>query len=531
MLLRLTEVRLFLHEDEAALKEKSAQYLTIPIDKIISLEIVRKSLDSRQRNKINFVYTLNIEVSSDLIDSFDTSDPHIKVIKPAEPFIFPRLKSERRPVIAGTGPAGLFAALRLTEYGLKPLLLERGKKIKERVKDVGLFWKERKLDPESNVQFGEGGAGTFSDGKLTTRIDDRRISYILRSFVNAGADSSILSDAKPHIGTDRLRTVVTNLRNMLVERGCEVRFGSRLTGLIKYDSKIESVLINDNEEIKTDHLVLAIGHSARDTYEMLYQAGMEIAPKSFAIGLRVEHPQELIDRIQYGPSAGHPKLPAAEYVLTHNLKQRGRSAYSFCMCPGGAVIAAPSEPGCLVVNGMSLSARDSGYANSALIVNVSPADFSEGPLSGMEFQRKWERAAFDCGGQNYNAPAQNLMEFINPANNGTDSLSLNRSSCLPALCRADLAECLPEYVTDTLRNAIPVFGKKMKGFISKEATLIGVETRTSSPVRILRNSGFHSLNCNGLYPCGEGAGYSGGIISSALDGIKVADAIADSLQR
>jgi len=525
MLLRVTEIRILLHEDETVLKERSARYLAIPPEKIIGIEIVRKSLDSRQKNRINFVYTLNIELADDASGSIDTNDSRIKIIKQLEPFRFPGLKTEKRPLIVGTGPAGLFAALRLTEYGLKPLLIERGREIKERVKDVERFWKERKLDPASNVQFGEGGAGTFSDGKLTTRVDDRRISFILQSFVDAGADPNILFEAKPHIGTDRLRSVVTNIRKLLVERGCEVRFSSRLTGLAIHNGDLESVIINNEDEVKTDHLVLAIGHSARDTYEILHRAGVDMAPKSFAMGLRVEHPQDMIDRIQYGQSAGHPKLPAAEYVLTHNLKESGRSAYSFCMCPGGLVIAASSEPGLLVVNGMSLSGRDSGFANSAIIATVTPRDFRDGPLSGIEFQRRWEKAAFECGGMNYNAPAQNMMEFLEPGK----SFSLNRSSYLPALGRADLAGCLPEEVTDTLRKSIPVFGRKMKGFVSKEATLIGVETRTSAPVRILRDAGFQSLNCKGLYPCGEGAGYSGGIISSALDGIKVADAIAEKL--
>lgn len=527
MLLRLTQIRLFLHEEEPLLKEKAADYLKIEPEEILSLEIVRKSLDSRQKNKINYVYTLKIELADDADLNIDANDVHVKIIEESEALQFSKLKFEKRPVIVGMGPAGLFAALRLTEYGLKPLILERGKKIKERVKDVERFWKERVLNAESNVQFGEGGAGTFSDGKLTTRVDDSRISYILQSFVDAGAESKILYEAKPHIGTDRLRSVVIALRKLLLERGCEVRFNARVTGFNQHKGKIESIIVNDGEEISSDHFILAIGHSARDTYETLHQCGVEVASKSFAIGVRVEHPQSMIDKIQYGDCAGHPKLPAAEYVVTHNLKDKGRSAYSFCMCPGGLVVNASSEPGRLVINGMSLSGRGSGYANSALIVTVTPEDFGEGPLASIAFQRRWEEAAFKSGGNNYNAPAQNLMSFIGEGK----VLPLNSSSYLPALTDADLGQCLPHYVINTLRSAIPVFGRKMKGFISKEATLIGVETRTSAPVRITRGLDFQSISVASLYPCGEGAGYAGGIMSSALDGIKVADEIAGSLKR
>lgn len=530
MLLRLTEISLSLDEDESILGQRAASRLGISQERITSLEIVRKSLDARKKSSIHFVYTLNVEVDDDAAVDIDTEAAHVKVLEKETEDVFPELKSKMRPVIVGSGPAGLFAALRMTEYGLSPIILERGRPVAERVKDVDEFWTKRRLNPESNVQFGEGGAGTFSDGKLTTRVDDPRVAYILQSFVDAGADPQIKYLAKPHIGTDRLRSIVVSLRKLLIERGCEVRFGAKLSGVNISGDKVHSVLINESEEIETDRLILAIGHSARDTYGMLDLAGVEMQAKPFAIGLRVEHPQQLVDEIQYGPAFGNDRLPPSEYVLKHNMKERGRSAYSFCMCPGGMVVSASSEAGRLVVNGMSQAKRDSPYANSALVVNVSPEDFNGTPLGGAKlggiaFQRSWEEAAFSAGGSDYSAPAQNLLDFLKSGR----SYSLNKTSFLPSLKSADLKECLPDFVTDALLEAIPVFGRKMKGFLSREATLIGVETRTSAPVRITRGPDFQSVSTKGIYPCGEGAGYAGGIISSALDGIKVADAIAEAL--
>lgn len=529
MLLRLTEISLSLDEDESLLSQRAATRLGITCEEIISLKIARKSLDARKKSSIHFVYTLNVEVDDDRALSIDFG-AHVKVIEKEHEKGFRQLKSKLRPVIVGSGPAGLFAALRLTEYGLSPIIVERGRPVAERVKDVEAFWKERRLDPESNVQFGEGGAGTFSDGKLTTRVDDPRIAYILESFVDAGADSQIKYLAKPHIGTDRLRSVVVNLRKLLIERGCEVRFGAKLSGVDIVNDKIRSILINESEEIDTDRLILAIGHSARDTYGMLDIAGVEMQAKPFAIGLRVEHPQPLIDEIQYGAGFKNHRLPPSEYVIRHNMKDKGRSAYSFCMCPGGMVVNASSEAGRLVVNGMSLSKRDSPYANSALVVNVRPEDFGgdelgRANLAGIGFQRRWEEAAYRAGGSDYSAPAQNLLAFMKSGKGH----SLNKTSFLPSLKSTELKECLPDFVIDALLEAIPVFGRKMKGFLSREATLIGVETRTSAPVRITRGPDFQSISSKGVYPCGEGAGYAGGIISSALDGIKVADAIAEEL--
>lgn len=525
MPLRLTDIHLYLSEDESALYTKAAAILKIPKDKILDLRIVKKSLDARKKDRIAFVYTLEVKVGEEVEKTFKKEETtKIRVIEKEINVSFPRPRTELLPVIVGTGPAGLFAALRLAEHGIRSLILERGKEVDRRVKDVEKFWGERVLDPESNVQFGEGGAGTFSDGKLTTRVDDPRISYILKAMVDAGAKEEILYQARPHIGTDRLRGVVINLRNRLISLGCEVCFESKVTGFNAHDGKIESIIINNCREVRTDLLILAIGNSARDTYEALHDAGVMLERKPFAIGLRVEHPQRLIDGIQYGKSAGHPKLPPAEYLLTHNMPHMGRSAYSFCMCPGGSVIAASSEPGRLVVNGMSLSKRDSRYANSAMVVTVRPEDFvlfGEGPLAGIEFQRRFEGAAFEAGGGNYNAPAQGLIDFLY----SKKEASLNSSSYRPALTSANLEECMPGYVIAALREAIPQFERKMRGFISKEATLIGVETRTSAPVRITRETNLQSVNTKGLYPCGEGAGYSGGIVSSALDGVRVADAV------
>jgi uncharacterized FAD-dependent dehydrogenase len=523
MPLRLTDIHIYLSEDESALHAKAAAILKIPKDKILNLQIVKKSLDARKKDRISFVYTVDVEIEGE-VEAVREPSIQIRMIEKDKPASFSKLRTEIRPVIVGTGPAGLFAALRLAEHGIKSFILERGKEVDRRVKDVEKFWAERALDPESNVQFGEGGAGTFSDGKLTTRVDDPRISYILKAMVNAGAKEEILYQSRPHIGTDRLRGVVINLRKRLISLGCEVCFESKVTGFNAHDGKIESIVINKGREIQTDLLILATGNSARDTYEALSKAGVILENKPFAIGFRVEHPQILIDGIQYGKTAGHPKLPPAEYILTHNMPHMGRSAYSFCMCPGGSVIAASSEPGRLVVNGMSLSKRDTRYANSALVVTVRPEDFEvfgKGPLAGIEFQRRFEGAAFEAGGGNYNAPAQGLIDFLY----SKKEASLNSSSYRPALASANLEECMPDYVITALREAIPQFERKMRGFISKEATLIGVETRTSAPVRITRDINLQSVNTKGLYPCGEGAGYAGGIVSSALDGIRVADAV------
>jgi uncharacterized FAD-dependent dehydrogenase len=427
-------------------------------------------------------------------------------------------------MIVGMGPAGIFAGLRLAEYGLTPTILERGNPVSERVKDITSFWQKGVLNPESNVQFGEGGAGTFSDGKLTTRVRDLNSGYVLGKLVQFGAPREILYLAKPHIGTDRLRRVIVNIRRHLEDCGLVIRFQEKLTDMITTGDRLRSVVINDYSEELCDILLLAPGNSARDTYSMLERRGIRLEPKPFAVGVRVEHPQELINRIQYG-LPGHPQLPAADYALTWNDSRTGRSAYSFCMCPGGVVIAAASEQGGVVTNGMSDYHRNSPCANSALVVTVGKDDFpGDSPLAGVEFQRTLEREAFIAGGSDYRAPAQNLMAFL--GEKGTYRIT---STYRPGVVEADLTLLFPDYVADTLRKGIRSFDRKMRGFITAEATLTGVETRTSAPVRIIRGEDLQSPVLRGLYPVGEGAGYAGGIMSSALDGIRAADAIAGSL--
>lgn len=525
MPIRVADIVLPLAEEESSLRGKVGATLGILPEELQGFRIVKKSLDARHKNRIQFVYALEFSLPPEREEEVLRQTPgHWKVqriplrIPPPSPSLRPA--PAQRPIVVGTGPAGLFAALKLTENGWPPLILERGSEISRRVKDVDIFWKDGRLDPESNVQFGEGGAGTFSDGKLFTRINDARIAEILETFVRFGAPAEILYLQRPHIGTDRLRRVIRDLRNHLVEKGAEFRYQTRLTGLRISHGALQGLLVNGEEEISASVLFLAIGHSARDTYQMLHEAGVALVSKPFAIGVRVEHPQRLIDRIQYGPSAGHPRLPSAEYQLTYRTSL-GRAVYSFCMCPGGAVIGASSENECLVTNGMSDYRRNGPLANSALVVSVGPPDFgSEGPLAGLTFQRDWEHKAFRMGGGGFKAPAQGLLEFVKDRAGSR----LGTSSFLPGVVPVRLDKCLPPFVAQSLREAIPFFTRKMPGFFSPDAMLIGVETRTSSPLRILRRENFESAHVAGLYPIGEGAGYAGGIISSALDGLKAAEA-------
>lgn len=495
-------------------------------DEPAGFRLVRKGIDARKKPRIRLVYTVVFEVADEAgFWAKHQGDPDLERIETEVPPIFPRIVSGRRIVIVGTGPAGLFAALRLTEYGLAPIVLERGGAMVERVRDVETFWGRGELDPESNVQFGEGGAGTFSDGKLTTRLRDPLIGYVLGRLVEFGAPREILWLARPHIGTDRLRGVVTSLRAHLESRGVAVRFRTRLTDLVTTGGRLAGAIVDDRDELPCDILVLAPGHSARDTYRMLDALGVRLEAKPFAVGLRVEHPQSLVNRIQYGlPS--HPELPPADYHLTYNDPRTGRAAYSFCMCPGGVVVAGASEPEGVVTNGMSGHARNAPHANSALVATVGPADFPDaGPLAGVEFQRIWERRAYEAGGGGFRAPAQNMISFLGRP--GTFPL---RATYRPGVVEADLAGLLPPAVVATLRSGIASFDRKMRGFLTEEATLTGVETRTSSPVRIVRGEDCQSVTLPGLYPAGEGAGYAGGIMSAALDGIRVADAIAGRLQ-
>ncbi|NVN99337.1 MAG: hypothetical protein HXX17_08435 [Geobacteraceae bacterium] len=512
-------------ENEAEVPIRVARLFSLNPDEILDFRIVRKGVDARKKSKILYVYTIEFRVSDAERFWLRHSDsPDLKIsekISSPNPEI---LTSTKKIAIVGSGPAGLFAALRLAEYGLTPLLLERGRPVEERIHDVNRFWQDGILNENSNVQFGEGGAGTFSDGKLTTRVKDQNCGYILRRLVEFGAPPEIEWLAKPHVGSDRLRAVLVNVRKYLLQKGLEIRFSTKLTGLGLINSGLQKVILNEKDEESCDALILAPGHSARDTYAMLHSIGVTMEQKPFAVGFRVEHPQELINFIQYG-IASDVRLPAADYALAWNDPATGRSAYSFCMCPGGEVIASSSENDGVVVNGMSNLKRDSGFANSALVATVKTSDFSgSSPLAGIEFQRDLERSAFRAGGNAYKAPAQGLMEFMK-LKGGRDF----KSSYLPGVTRSQLDELVPDYITKTIRDGITSFDRKMRGFLCAEATLVGVESRTSAPLRILRGEDFQSLSIRGLYPCGEGAGYAGGIMSAALDGIRVADALAKEL--
>jgi uncharacterized FAD-dependent dehydrogenase len=512
--------------DETSIFGHLLDRLGLAMDEISSWKIVRKALDARKKNSIRYVYTIEITVRDEAVyrERFRL-DSDVTYIAEKQLKVFPSLVCDRKIFIAGMGPAGLFAALRLSEYGLRATVIERGRPVEERVQDVQKFWDGGILNPESNVQFGEGGAGTFSDGKLTTRIRDENLGYVLESLVRFGAPREILWLAKPHIGTDKLRGIVAGIRQELLARGFEIRFSGKLTDIITRNGRVGALVVNKDEELPCDYLVLATGHSARDTYQMLQRRSIRLEMKPFAIGLRVEHPQELIDSIQYGRQAGSG-LPAAEYTLTHQDPETGRPVYSFCMCPGGVVMAASSEEGCVVTNGMSSYLRNSPFANSALVVSVGERDFAGShPLAGVEFQRSLEKRAYIAGNRTYYAPAQNLLDFVS----GRGSRAV-RSTYHPGVVSVDLAELLPQDVARALQAGVRIFDRKMRGFLTAEASLTGVETRTSSPVRIVRGDDLQSVSLPGLFPAGEGAGYAGGIMSAAVDGIRTADRIAHELQ-
>ena len=511
------------HDREEILPELLAAKLSVPPSSLYDVRIIRKGIDARKKPHIKLVYTLSFS-AGDIVRMRLGADPALEwqdeEVAPAPA----QIRSPERIVIVGSGPAGLFAALRLAEYGLTATIIERGEPVEQRALSVQRFWKDGVLDPESNVQFGEGGAGTFSDGKLTCRSKDPLVPWVLEQLAAFGAQPEVRYLAKPHIGTDRLRTVITAIRRELLEKGFTVRFGCRMTDLSIKDARIAAVTLNDNEELRCEHLILASGHSARDTFELLERLNVPLQRKPFAMGLRVEHPQELINMIQYG-SQKQPHLPAADYAVAWNNSSSGRSAYSFCMCPGGVVVGGASEAGGVVTNGMSGQQRNSPFANSALVVNVREEDFDgPGPLAGVRLQRRWEQRAFELGGGGFRAPAQNLLDFLRLPGKGAA-----RTSYRPGICETELDTVLPQFIIDTLREGIANFGRKLRGFVTTEATLIGIESRTSSPVRILRDSSYESVGVKGLYPAGEGAGYAGGIMSSAVDGIKIADSIAGRL--
>lgn len=528
MFYRVTDIKVDIDADSEDISGHIARRLSVSREEVGDYTIVKKALDARKKNRLFFVYTVDVSLgkkSAASIARRKLSGVSMREPEP-EPAVTPgKAPMTHRPVIVGAGPAGIFAALTLARNGFRPLVFERGMDVATRARDVEQFWLTRILDTESNVQFGEGGAGTFSDGKLTTRINDSRVRSVLRDFVAAGAPEEILYLNKPHIGTDKLRTVVKNLRLFLEEMGGEIYFGSRVTDLIIENAVVRGVVINGEREIPAGVVIMALGHSARDTYEMLEQVGCPVEQKAFSIGVRVEHPQLMIDEAQYGSFAGHPRLGAADYQLVHKSSNMERAAYTFCMCPGGRVVAAASEENTVVTNGMSDYARDTGVANSAVVVSVTPDDFgSLQPLAGVEFQRKWEKAAYKAGGGDYNAPAQLMEDFLT----GRASNSLDEApwaTYLPGLQPGDLHECLPGYVTKMLEEAMESFDRKLKGFAMPQALLTGVETRTSAPVRLVRDENRQSVGIEGLFPVGEGAGYAGGIVSAAVDGIRVAEAV------
>lgn len=521
MALLLRDLALDIPVDENLLTVKVAAYLGVPVSDLKQVKVLRRSIDARKKSQVRKVYTIEFTVKDEQALLHKCSRKRVeKVVEPPE-IIVPRVSVPHHALVVGMGPAGLFAAKRLAESGIRVTLIDRGRPVEQRIKDVEHFWSTGSLDEISNVQFGEGGAGTFSDGKLTTRLNHPQRGEVLKTLVDFGASAEILIEARPHVGTDRLRKVVINFRNFLASLGVDVRFESCLTGIQCQNERIRGGVINGDEEIQCDSLVLAPGHSARDTYRMLDQCGVVLEAKGFAVGVRVEHPAALIDRIQYGRFA--EQLPAADYALRYTDPESGRGVYSFCMCPGGEVINAASEPEGLVVNGMSRMARNSEFSNSALVVTVAPEDWHSSRLGGIDFQQKWERLAFTAGGSGSRAPAQNMMAF-----SGLGVGPLN-SSCRPGVVETELREVLPDFVYHGLKSALPHFDRKMKGFLTSEAVLVGVETRTSAPLRILRNEVGESVSHAGLFPAGEGAGYAGGIMSAAFDGLRAAERVVQSV--
>jgi len=539
-MLRLNEVKLPLEHEEAALPAAILARLGIAADDLLGYTVFKRSYDARKRSAVVLIYSLHVEVKNEAavlvrlqhdIHLMPAPDTDYKFVAGGEQLA--GHSNQPRPIVIGTGPCGLFVALILAQMGLRPIILERGKQVRERTVDTFGFWRKRELNPESNVQFGEGGAGTFSDGKLYSQIKDPKHygRKVLTEFVKAGAPEEIMYVSKPHIGTFRLVKMVEEMRANIEQLGGEYRFGSKVVDIhIEPGSdggQVRGVVLASGETIASNHVVLAIGHSARDTFEMLHQRGVYIEAKPFSIGFRVEHPQSLIDSCRFGPSAGHPILGAADYKLVHHASN-GRSVYSFCMCPGGTVVAAASEPGRLVTNGMSQYSRNERNANSAIVVGITPADYPGGPLAGIALQRELEERAFALGGGNYDAPGQLVGDFV--AGRASTEFGGVVPSYKPAVHLTDLAPSLPEYAITALREAFPAFNKQIKGYYKADAVLTGVETRTSSPIRIKRHDdNLQSLNTRGLFPAGEGAGYAGGILSAAVDGIKVAEAVALSI--
>lgn len=531
-MIRLTEIKLPLDHDEHAIEHAIITKLGIDKSQLHSFNVFKRGYDARKKTVILLIYTLDIEVDNEaqLLIQF-AKDQHVK---PAPDTSYKFVGEapaaiQESPVVIGFGPCGLFAGLILAQMGFKPIILERGKEVRERTKDTFGFWRKRTLNTESNVQFGEGGAGTFSDGKLYSQVKDPKHygRKVITEFVAAGAPEEIMYVSKPHIGTFKLVTMIEKMRASIEALGGEIRFSTRVDDILLDDGQVTGLKLSTGEQLNTRHVVLAVGHSARDTFKMVYDKGIYVEAKPFSVGFRIEHKQSMIDECRFGPNAGNPILGAADYKLVHHC-DNGRTVYSFCMCPGGTVVAATSEEGRVVTNGMSQYSRNERNANSAIVVGISPEeDYPGHPLAGIDLQRKLEEQAYALGGSNYDAPAQLIGDFLK----GKDSSDLGdvKPSYTPGIKLTDLANVLPKYAIDAIREAIPAFNKQIRGFSSNDGLLTGVETRTSSPICIKRDKSMQSVNTQGLYPAGEGAGYAGGILSAGIDGIKAAEALALSM--
>jgi len=533
-MIRLTEIKLPLDHEQEAIQATITKKLGISDEQVLSYNIFKRGYDARKKSKILLIYTLDVEVENEdaLLEEF-ISDPHVKITPDMEYKFVAKAPTaqQERPVVIGFGPCGLFAGLILAQMGFNPIIVERGKEVRERTKDTFGFWRKRTLNTESNVQFGEGGAGTFSDGKLYSQVKDPKHygRKVIEEFVAAGAPEEILYVSKPHIGTFKLVTMIEKMRANIIELGGEIRFSTRVDDLHMEDGQITGLTLSNGEEIKTRHVVLAVGHSARDTFEMLNDRGVYMEAKPFSVGFRIEHKQSMIDEARFGKNAGNPILGAADYKLVHHC-ENGRTVYSFCMCPGGTVVAATSEEGRVVTNGMSQYSRAERNANSAIVVGIDPErDYPGDALAGIRLQRELEAGAYVLGGENYDAPAQKIGDFLK----GRDPSDIKENgvapSFTPGIKLTDISKALPDFAIEAIREAIPAFEKKIKGFSSEDGLLTGVETRTSSPVCIKRGKDFQSINLKGFYPAGEGAGYAGGILSAGIDGIKAAEALAISM--
>jgi uncharacterized protein len=531
-MIRITELRLPINHSPQALEEAVLKRLDVPAKDLIKFDVFKRSYDARKNVTLAFIYTVDCSIKDEAgaLKKF-SNDVHIRPT-PDTSYHFVAKAPESlmngevlRPVVIGFGPCGIFAALLLAQMGFKPIVLERGKPVRERTQDTWALWRKNILNPESNVQFGEGGAGTFSDGKLYSQIKDPKFygRKVIAEFIKAGAPEEIRYVAKPHIGTFRLVGVVEKIRQQIIELGGEIRFSQKVIGFDIENDQIKGIKIEHQADLAANHVILALGHSARDTFKALHDAGVFMEAKPFSVGFRIEHPQSLIDRARLGPHAGNELIGAADYKLVHHAKN-GRSVYSFCMCPGGTVVAATSEKNRVVTNGMSQYSRNERNANAGIVVGITPDDYPGGPLAGIEFQQALESKAYELGGRTYEAPGQLVGDFLE----GKPSTQLGSvtPSYQPGVHLTDLAQSLPDYAIEAIREAIPAFEKQIKGFSMKDAVLTGVETRTSSPLRITRGPNFQSLNIKGLYPAGEGAGYAGGILSAGVDGIKVAEALA-----